>query len=245
MNLARILQHFALPITFVVATCALLGPPTRGQSLDPASPDVLPDPPNTWASPAADDPYDTPGEFSLGIGYAHLGIGGSDSLLDSEDALHFDAALMYSLIPDVPQLRLGFGFGVSMVLDDSERVIISGDNGLIIAGSSDVPLYLLEPEFRLSWQQYLGADQSFFIEPGIGVGWVFGNLNVDTESGQSFDEWDSSVSARAFLNVGFQVEGGIAGIQASYMWADSLDFAENAGGEVEEFYIGFYGALRF
>jgi hypothetical protein len=188
-----------------------------------------------------------PGEFSLGIGYAHLGIGGSDSVLDSEDALRFDSALMYSFFPDLPQLRLGFGFGVTLVLDDSERIIIS-DGGLTFIGSSDVPLYLLEPEFRVSWQQYLGADQMFFIEPGIGVGGVFGNLNIDAEdtaSGESFDEWDSSFSARVFLNVGFLVEGGVAGVQASYMWAESLDFAENAGGEVEEFYIGVYGALQF
>jgi hypothetical protein len=188
-----------------------------------------------------------PGEFSLGIGYAHLSIGDSDSLLDSEDALRFDGALTFAPFPDLPQLRLGGALGVSMVLDNSQRTIISSE-GLIFVGSSDVPLYLLEPELRVSWQQYFGDNGEFFIEPGIGVGGVFGNLNIDADdsaSGESFDEWDSGFAARVFVNVGFFVEDGVAGIQGSYMRGESLDFAENAGGEVEEFYVGIYGALRF
>ena len=193
-------------------------------------------------------PHVPPGEFSLGIGYAHVSIGDSDSILDSEDALRFDPALSFAPLPDLPQLRIGGAFGVSMVRDNSERTIISNDGNLIIAGSSDVPLFLLEPEFRVSWQQYFGEEQSFFVEPGIGVGAVIANLNVDDEdtaSGESFDEWETGLSARVFLNVGFFVPGGVAGIQASYMQGERLDFADNAGGEVEEFYIGFYGALRF
>jgi hypothetical protein len=189
-----------------------------------------------------------PGEFSLGIGYAHISIGDSgSSVLDSEDALRFDGVLSYAPFPQVSQLRLGAAVGVSLVLDDSERVITSS-GGLVIAGSSEVPVYLVEPEFRASWQQFFGQGQHFYVEPGIGVGGVIGNVSLDaddTASGDSFDESDAALSARVFLNVGFRAEGGFAGLQASYMRGGSLDFAENARGEVEELYVGFFGCLRF
>ena len=189
-----------------------------------------------------------PGEFSFSIGYAHVSIGDSgSSVLDSENALRFDGSLTYALFPQVPQLRLGGAVGVSLVLDDTERTIIS-NGGLVIIGSSDVPLYLIEPEFRLSWQQFLDAGRHVYIEPGIGVGGVIGNLSLDadaTSSGRSFDESDAAFSARVFLNLGFRAAGGYAGLQASYMRGQSLDFAENARGDVEEFYIGIFGSLRF
>ncbi len=189
-----------------------------------------------------------PGEFSLGIGYAHMSIGDSgSSVLDSEDALRFDGALSYAPSPQVSQLRIGAAIGVSLVLDDSQRAIIS-DGGLVIVGSSEVPLYLIEPEFRVSWQQFFGAVRHFYIEPGVGVGGVIGNLSLDaddTGSGESFSESDAALSARVFLNVGFRAENGYAGLQASYMRGGDLEFAENAGGEVEEFYVGFFGCLRF
>jgi hypothetical protein len=188
-----------------------------------------------------------PGEFALGIGYAHVSIGGSESLLDSEDALRFDGALSISPFPEVPQLRLGGAMGFVLALDNSERTIISS-GGLVVVGSSDVPLFMFEPEVRLSWQQTFGEGPGFYIEPGIGAGGVYANLSIDSEdspSGMSFDESDWSFSARAFVNVGFPVPGGLAGVQASYMWADDLDLASNAGGNVNEFYIGIFGALRF
>lgn len=189
-----------------------------------------------------------PGEFSLGIGYAHISIGDSgSSVLDSEDALRFDGALSYAPFPQVAQLRLGGAVGVSMVLDDSERAIIS-NGGLVIVGSSDVPLYLIEPELRASWQQFFGRGRHFYIEPGIAGGGVIGTLSLDaddTVSGDSFDESDAALSARVFLNIGFRAEGGFAGLQASYMRGGSLDFAENARGEVEEIYVGVFGCLRF
>ena len=189
-----------------------------------------------------------PGEFSLGIGYAHLSIGDSgSSVLDSEDALRFDGALSYAPFPQVSQLRIGAAVGVSLVLDDSERAIIS-NGGLVIVGSSEIPLYLVEPEFRVSWQQFFGRGRHFYIEPGVGVGGVIGNLSLDaddTSSGESFSESDAAFSARAFLNVGFRATGGFAGLQASYMRGGDLEFAENARGEVEQLYVGFFGCLRF
>jgi hypothetical protein len=195
----------------------------------------------------AQQPDLAPGEFGLSIGYAHISIGGSDSLLDSLDALRFDAMWNTAPFPDLPQLRIGAGFGTSMVFDDSEFAFIS-NGGAVVVGRADIPLFLLEPEFRLSWQQFFGDDKSFYIEPGIGIGGVFGNLSIDSDdtlSGDSFDEWASAFEARVFVNVGFHVEGGLGGVQMSYMRGGDLDFARNAGGEIDEFYIGIFGALRF
>jgi len=244
MEMAKTFRGFPCHLVLAVATCLALGDRASGQP-DAAQSD---DWSNPWGSPPTESAMSAlPGEFSLGVGYAHLSIGDSDSVLDSLDALRWDASLSYAPFAHLPQLRVGAGFGVGMVFDDSEFAIISS-GGAVIVGSADIPLFTLEPEFRVSWQQFFGPDESFYIEPGIGVGGVFANLNIDSEdtaSGESFDEWESSVSARVFLNVGFNAEGGYAGVQASYMRAKSIDFAENAGGEVEEFYIGIFGALRF
>jgi hypothetical protein len=187
------------------------------------------------------------GEFGLGIGYANVSIGGSESPLDSEDTLRFDGWLSVAPFEAVPQLRLGGAMGFVFALDNSERAIVSS-GGVVIVGSSDIPLFMFEPEVRLSWQQTFGEGPGFYIEPGIGAGFVYANLSIDDDdspTGRSFDESDWSFSARAFINVGFPVEGGVAGIQASYMWADDLDLAANASGSVNEFYIGIFGALRF
>ncbi|MGB7157485.1 MAG: hypothetical protein WBD40_05430 [Tepidisphaeraceae bacterium] len=220
----------ALKASVAIATLACACGLARGQNIVVDEPD----------SPDAPD-------FSLGIGYAYVSVGDSDSVLHSENALRFDSAASFSPFANLPQLRLGAAFGVAMVLDNSQRTIIS-NGGLIIAGSSSIPLLLLEPEARLSWRQYFGDADEFFVEPGVGVGGVFANLSVDADdssTGESFDEWESAFTARAFVNVGFEVTGGVAGIQASYMQGGDLDFAENAGGDVSEFYIGVFGALRF
>jgi hypothetical protein len=243
MKMAKKFRGRACHTVLALATCLALGDRANGQ------PDAPSDEwPGMWESPDTGWAMATPpGEFSLGLGYANLSIGGSDSVLESLDALRWDASLSYAPFADLPQLRVGAGFGVAMVFDDSEFAFISS-GGAIFIGSADIPLFTLEPEFRVSWQQFFGPDENFYVEPGIGVGGVFANINIDSEdtaSGESFDEWESSVSARVFLNVGFLAEGGFAGVQASYMWAESLDFAENAQGEVQEFYIGIFGALRF
>jgi hypothetical protein len=182
-------------------------------------------------------------EFYLGIGYAHVKIGDEGSVLDSEDLIRFDGGFTINPFQRVPQLRLGFGLGVGMDLDDSKSVVIVRNGQLLAFSSSDIPLLLIEPEFRVSWQQWFGK---WYIEPGIGVGGVFANLSLESDDGtETFDEWDSSFSGRAFVHVGFAVQGGLAGLQASYMRAGDISFADNAGGEVEEFYIGFFGALQF
>jgi len=186
-------------------------------------------------------------EFSVGVGYTHISIGDSDSLLHSEDALRFDPVVSFSPVAKVPQFRLGAALGVSMVIDNSERTIIS-NGGVIIVGSSDVPFLTLEPEVRASWRQPFGKHDAFYVEPGLAIGSIVGHLDIDasdTDSGRSFDDWEGDVAGRFFFAFGARVPGGIAGVEASYARGGSLHFAENASGDVEQFYVGFFGALRF
>jgi len=69
-------------------------------------------------------------EFSMGVGYANLSLG-SNSALDSADALRFEPALSVSPFARLPQLRIGGAVGVSMVLDNSGSAVIINNGGLI------------------------------------------------------------------------------------------------------------------
>lgn len=185
-------------------------------------------------------------EFSLGIGYANLSLG-SETAIDDEGALRFEPSLNFSPFGEkLPQLRLGFNAGVSMVLDNSSRTIIINNGTAIFRGSSDVPLWTIEPELRLSWRQTFGSDHQFFIEPGVAGGAAFGWLSLDDEvTGDSFDSDASTTYGRAFLRIGAQAEGGAAGFEFSYLSGGKMDFGGNASGDLREWYIGFFGALLF
>src|SRR5206468_5681226 len=121
-----------------------------------------------WAQASSDEALS---DFSLSIGYSNVGLG-SSSAIDSEGALRVDGYLTFSPLKDLPQLRIGGGVGVSLVLDDSSFVIVSS-GGAFFAGSADIPLWFIEPELRLSWRQYLGDGSDWFIEPGVAAGWAF------------------------------------------------------------------------
>jgi hypothetical protein len=188
---------------------------------------------------------DGPAEFSLGIGYANVSLG-SSSAIDGESALRFEPSLTFSPIQQVPQLRFGADVGVSMVLDNSNRTIVSNDGQLIFFGSSDIPLWTLEPELRLSWRQALDPDHRFFIEPGVAGGALFGFLDLNSPDNiDSYDANASTVYGRVFLRAGARVTGGIAGFEASWMSGGNLDFGGNASGDVSEWYVGFFGAIQF
>jgi hypothetical protein len=168
-------------------------------------------------------------------------------VLQDEGALRWDGQFATSPLAALPQLRLGAALGLSMVLDD-EKFIIHSSGGATFIGSADMPLYMLEPEIRLSWRQHLDAGKVWYIEPGIGAGGAFANLSLDgedTSTGESFDEWDDTWTTRVYLNVGARVVGGLAGVQASYMRGGEIDFAEEASGDLEQWFIGIFGALQF
>jgi hypothetical protein len=134
-----------------------------------------------------------------------------------------------------------------MVLDNSTRTIISHNGALIVAGSSSVPFWLIEPELILSWRQSFGARNQYFIEPGIAGGGAFGFLDIHdiNNPDRSYHADSSTGYARVFLRGGGQVYTGTFGVEASYLRGGNMDFGGNAAGELEEFYIGVYGAFHF
>ena len=184
-------------------------------------------------------------EFSLGFGYANVSLDDSP-IIDSESGVRFDPSLSFSPLPEaLPQLRLGVAAGFTLVLDNSERALISSDGQLIFIGSSEVPLWLLEPELRISWRQWF--NETWFIEAGVGGGFAFGFLELDADDGStdSYSENDSTPFGRAFFRAGGQASGGVAGIEGWYLVGDDMDFGGNAAGELNEWYIGIFGALVF
>ena len=190
-------------------------------------------------------PETTTGEFAAGVGYAYVNVGGSDSPLDSGNALRFEFSASFSPVEDLPQLRLGGAIGLGMVFDNSDLAIVSA-GGVVVVGHSTIPLWLVEPEARLSWRQPLG-EGGLFVEPGVGAGALFASLSVDSDDdfgGDSYDETDTGLFLRGFLNIGVNTGYGLTGVQISYAHADDLDLADNISGEVDEVYIGIYGVLR-
>ncbi|QOV89806.1 hypothetical protein [Humisphaera borealis] len=196
---------------------------------------------------AQDKPITGTPEFSLGIGYANVSVGSSSSELNGQNALRVDPVVSFSPFAGLPQLRLGASAGVSMVLDNSQRSLIVNNGSAVFIGSSEMPFVLFTPEARLSWRQTFGRNGEFFIEPGIGGGVALGWLNVDSEvdPDNSIDKTDVTWEARAFLHIGARVTGGTFGIEMSYMRGGDMTFADNARGDVSEFYVGVFGALQF
>ena len=107
---------------------------------------------------------------------------------------------------------------------------------------------------RLSWRQPFGPDGLYFIEPGIAAGAAIGWLDVagravpggsSTDANSDFTDTDASFQWKVFLRAGVPFSNGLAGIEASYMRAGRLEFADDIGGKPSEFYIGIFGALQF
>jgi hypothetical protein len=185
-------------------------------------------------------------EFSAGIGYAHLSIGNSESVLSDENALRFEFSASFSPLQKLPQLRLGAAIGTSLVFDDSDMAVVSS-GGVVIVGHSTVPQFTVEPEARISWRQPLG-NGAWYVEPGFGFGGAIAHLDVNadqTSSNQSVSETGAAFAGRAFVNVGFNTGGGFAGVQLSYLGSGNLDLVDNASGDLDEFYFGLFGSLRF
>ena len=191
-------------------------------------------------------------EFSLGVGYSQVIFSGSGNVFDDLDAIHFNPVISFAPFRGLPQVRLGADLGITFSLEDVGGLISSGGGGLIIVGTADTSLMLFQPELCLSWRQPLGSeDVGLFVEPGVAVGGTFGFFDVDNEAflaaGGSGDPdgWDSTWTARAFLRVGMRSSGGLVGLETSYLRGGHLDFGDDNGGDLSEFYIGLFGALKF
>jgi hypothetical protein len=185
-------------------------------------------------------------DLGLSMGYANIDLGAS-SVISHEGAFRFEPSFTFVPLPSVPQLRVGGDAGASFVLDNSTHTIISHNGQLIIAGSADVPFWMIEPELRLSWRQQFGPDNALFIEPGIAGGFAFGYLELHDANNPdiSYHANSSTGFGRAFLRAGARVTGGTAGIEASCLAGGRMDFGGNAAGDLREFYIGVFGALQF
>ena len=122
---------------------------------------------------------------------------------------------------------------------------------LTLVGTSDVAFMMFEPELRLSWRQPLGNDGFFFIEPGVAAGAAIGWLDVSgsadpaTGGDADFTDTDASFQWKVFLRAGLPFSTGLAGIEASYMSAGRLEFADDIRGDPSEFYVGIFGAIQF
>ena len=204
------------------------------------------------SSYATDDENDaTLLEFALGLGYSRVEFDGDAPLVDGRDCVHLEPVLSAAPFADVPQLRLGAALGWSAAVDDTRGSVISGDDGLIVATTSDVAFMLFEPELRLSWRQPLGRDGYFFIEPGVAAGAAIGWLDVsgasadDPAADADFNETDAAFQWKVFLRAGLPFSNGLAGLEASYMTAGELEFRDDIRGDPSEFYFGIWGALQF
>ena len=204
------------------------------------------------ASPARADGHAPDAEFLLGIGYARVNFDDDAfGLVDDRDGIYFDPVFSAAFFDAVPPLRLGAAVGVFVALDDVRGTAVVDDGELIAVSGGDTSLVLAEPEVRVSWRQHFGEDDVAFLEAGAGAGGVFGWLDAgdgEDEEGPDdgdLEETDGALMARVFLRLGFQVTGGLAGIEASYMRGGKMEFGDAVGGEVEEYYLGIFGALKF
>jgi hypothetical protein len=191
-------------------------------------------------------------EFALGVGYARINFDGGPALIDNRDALHFEPVLSVAPLDAVPQLRLGAALGWSLAVDDTRGAFISRDGELVAVASSDTTFMFFEPDLRASWRQPLDRDGNYFVEAGGAAGAAIGWLDVGDEDDEAtdpdevtFSETDTSFQWKVFLRAGVRVSNGFAGVEASYMKAGDLSFADDVSGEAEEFYIGIFGALQF
>jgi hypothetical protein len=186
-------------------------------------------------------------EFSMSIGYGNISLG-SNSGFEDQSGLHLQPEWSFSPLQKLPQLRLGADIGSTIVFDNSSRTVIINNGGTVIAGSSSIPLWTLEPELTLSWRQAFGANQRFFIEPGIAGGGMFGFLSIhsDVYPYNSYSKSAETGYGKAFLRSGFVIPGGIVGVEGSYLSGGDLDFGGSSTfGKVTEYYVGIFGTIQF
>ncbi len=185
-------------------------------------------------------------EFGVGIGYSNIDL--NSPVAHDQDALHFVPSLSCSPIGVLPQLRLSANIGTSFVFDNSIHTIIVNNGSLTIAGSSSIPLWLLEPELSLSWRQTFGKEgQGVFVEPGIAGGGAFGFLDLDNinGTGNSYTANSSTGYGRVFLRAGGVSGTGIFGLEGSYLQGGHMDFGGSSSGDLKELYIGVFASFRF
>ena len=196
------------------------------------------------------------GNFSVGVGYSHLWLNGSDSFRE-RDGVRFEPRVNFNVIDSLPQLRLGFGLGFSgyshQLDSDSVITVNDGNDIFVIHADQWESLSFLEPELQISWKQVFDRrgfenHEGFFVEPGVGIGAVVGNYYIATDwwwGGSSHNEWDAAFAARPFLRAGYQTGRLMFGGEASYLFGGNIGLTDQVHGQVQEFYVGGFFGTRW
>ena len=161
-------------------------------------------------------------ELSLSAGGTRLSI--DDDALDGQWGVAVEPSFSFSPLPETPQFRLGAGVGLAWISADVDNEFIAGQ----------LDLFLITPELLLSWRQPVA--ESWYVEPGVGVGAVLGGVDFVGI------EWGSGYSARPFVRIGYEIDNWCVGVEASYRFGH-LDFGDGDG-DIETFDIGAFLAVK-
>ena len=118
-------------------------------------------------------------EFSLTLGGSQIRV--SDDPLNDQWGVRVEPGFSLIALEGGPrQLRIGAGVGFEYFAQDVE---------VDFFGTSRVneELLIITPEVILSWRQPIGAGESWYVEPGVGVGAAIGIIDViGTDSGAGY-----------------------------------------------------------
>ena len=191
-------------------------------------------------------------EFAFSLGYSHISLDDTTiGEMGEAGGLRFETRYSWAPNEQQPKFRLGLGMGFSFFYDetDGSALFIDDDGDIVVADADDYEqVFLWTPELQLSWRERW--DNGWMLEGGVGVGGVVG---VYAAGDQFFDEFydqdlnesDFTFFVRPFVRAAYRDEGFSVGLEASYMWGGSVEFTDEVGGDVEEWYVGvFFGFAR-
>jgi hypothetical protein len=193
------------------------------------------------------------GDFQLSLGYSHLHLDGSQRFED-RDGFRIEPRVSFAFFDKLPQLRLGFGLGISGYTHelDSDTVITinNGNDTDVIFADQWEGVSLLTPEFQLSWRQTFGGEHHWYVEPGVGLGVAFVNYYVADDwwwddNNDNPNEWDSTAEVRPFIRAGYQGDRWMGGIEGSYLFGGNIDLTDQVNGDLNELYVGGFFGVRW
>jgi hypothetical protein len=195
-------------------------------------------------------------DFSLGIGYSHLWLDGSEHFAQ-RDGVRFEPRFSFGLSDAIPQLRLGAGLGISGYTHQLDRdafiTVNDGQDSFFIRAEQWESISLLEPELQISWRQPLdrrgfGDHDGWYIEPGVGIGAAVANFSINTDwwwDSSRDNEWDTAFEARPFVRAGYQAGRWLLGIEVSYMMGGNLGLTDQIHGQIQELFAGAQFGFRW
>ena len=163
-------------------------------------------------------------------------------------------ASAFAFFDKLPELRLGFGLGISGYAHELDSdTVITIDNGHdteVIFADQWEGVSILTPELQISWRQTFGGDHRWYVEPGVGIGAAIANYYVADDwwwddNNDNPNEWDSTFEVRPFLRAGCQGERWMGGIEASYLFGGNIDLTDQVNGDLNELYVGGFFGVRW